>query len=181
MTITVNLSAIIAQHQLWLCGKGGSRANLSRADLSSAVLSGADLRDADLSRADLSGADLSRADLRDSDLSRADLRDAVLKDADLSRVVLRDAVLRDADLSGAVLRDADLSRVVLSGADGIVSFGPVGNKRRIGYAVRHGVAMVQLGCFWGTEKAALVAVKAKYGSRSTYAALVVAACREVMK
>lgn len=40
---TNRLDEILAQHQLWLDGKGGERANLSSADLCSADLSGADL------------------------------------------------------------------------------------------------------------------------------------------
>ena len=76
--------AVLKKHLLWLQSDlGGSRADLS---------------DADLSRAVLRGADLSRAVLRG-----ADLRGAVLRDADLSGAVLRDAVL-----SGAVLRGAEI-------------------------------------------------------------------------
>jgi hypothetical protein len=89
-----------------------------------------------------------------------------------SKANLSGANLYKADLSGAYLSGADLS-----GAKNVMSFGPVGEERRIGYAVRHdGIAMVKLGCFWGTQKDALAAISKKYGPRSKYAALVRAAC-----
>lgn len=82
------LRKVLDEHEKWLDGDGGVRANLRGANLSDA-----DLRGANLSGADLSGADLSDADLRD-----ADLRDAALSGADLRRAILRDADLRGADL-----------------------------------------------------------------------------------
>ena len=58
------LAVILAEHKLYLADKkGGSEANLLRADLSGADLRGADLRGADLSEANLSGANLSEANL----------------------------------------------------------------------------------------------------------------------
>ena len=78
------LKEILEKHKIWLeGGEGGSRANMSRADLSDANLRGADLSDANLSGADLSDADLRGANLRCADLSGADLSDANLSDADL--------------------------------------------------------------------------------------------------
>ena len=50
------LNKILYDHDLWLKGKGGSRANLYGADLSGADLSGANLSRANLSGANLSGA-----------------------------------------------------------------------------------------------------------------------------
>jgi len=126
------------------------------------ILRGAYLRGADLSGADLSGADLSGADLSGAYLSGADLSGAYL---------------RGADLSGAYLSGA-----YLSGAKNIISFGPVGNDGRIGYAVtgKEGDIMVQLGCFWGTQKEAVAAVSEKYGKKGAYVALLKAAC-DVLK
>ena len=69
----MDLKKILDEHLLWLNGEGGSRANLSNADLF-----GADLRCANLSNANLFG-----ANLRGANLSNADLRDANLRDADL--------------------------------------------------------------------------------------------------
>jgi hypothetical protein len=160
------LNEVLKRHALWLVDEGGARANLHGADLTNANMTGANLREANLH-----GASLSKADLRGASLSKADLFAANLFAANL-----RGANLRGADLTGASLSKADLRR-----AKGIISFGPVGDDGRIGYAVNHGThAMVQLGCFWGTEKEALAAIKEKYGARSSYAALVRAACRIVM-
>lgn len=111
-------------------------ADLSRADLTAAVIAGADLRRADLSRATLTGADFTGADLSGADLTGVRLADGGLRGARLvgarlDRAWLRGADLspvgqgpeaRPADLSGAslsrtTLTGADLSRAVLRGAD----------------------------------------------------------------
>jgi hypothetical protein len=87
-----------------------------------------------------------------------------------------------ANLRGANLIGSDLSGTDLRGAKGIVSFGPVGEERRIGYAVNYSThAMVQLGCFWGTQEEAQTAIRAKYGDNSTYEALMNAACAVVLE
>ena len=99
----MDLKKILDEHLLWLNGEGGSRANLSNADL----------RDANLSNADLSNADLFGANLRCANLSNADLRCANLSNADLFGANLRGANLRGADLFGANLRDANLSNANL--------------------------------------------------------------------
>ena len=109
------LDTILENHKKWACGCGGSRADLSGADLR-----GADLSCADLSRADLSGADLSRADL-----SCAYLRGADLSSADLSRADLRRADLSSAYLRGADLRRADLSDTVYDGVNWLLLLGIV--------------------------------------------------------
>ena len=158
MTITVNdLPAILKEHRLWRHNEGGSRANLYGANLSEANLS-----EANLSEANLYGADLYRADLYRADLSGANLSEANLYGA---------------NLYGANLYGADLYR-----AKGIVSFGPIGEEKMIGYAVRHDrTAMVKLGRFWGTQEEYRADVSAKYGPRSKYAALVLAACACLME
>ena len=92
----MDLKKILDEHLLWLNGEGGSRANLSNADLRDANLSNANLRGANLSNADLFGANLRNADLRD-----ADLRCANLRNADLFGANLRGANLSNADLCGA--------------------------------------------------------------------------------
>jgi len=144
---------ILAQHRLWLNGRGGEKADLRGADLSGANLiganlSGADLRDANLSYADLRYADLRRADLSDADLSGANLNDANLSDADLSGADLRDADLSYANLHDANLRRTDLSYADLSGALGLVLL-PVQDIR--GYSFAHavdcgGIWMIRAGC-----------------------------------
>nr|DAW94266.1 MAG TPA: pentapeptide repeat protein [Bacteriophage sp.] len=92
----MDLKKILDEHLLWLNGKGGSRA-----DLSCANLRNADLRNADLSGADLRCANLRNADLRCANLRNADLRNADLRCANLSDADLRCADLRNADLCGA--------------------------------------------------------------------------------
>ena len=107
------LDEILAAHKLYLAHeKGGSRANLSGANLRWANLSGANLRWADLSEANLSRADLSGANLSWADLSEANLSGANLSEANLSGANLREANLSGANLSGADLREANLSRAM---------------------------------------------------------------------
>jgi hypothetical protein len=96
--------------------------NLSRANLSRAVLIHADLTGANLARADLSGADLTGAHLTGAHLSYADLTGgyltlAVLFAANLFGADLANAYLGGADLIGADLRGADLAEAHLDHAD----------------------------------------------------------------
>ena len=108
----MDLKKILDEHLLWLNGEGGSRADLSDADLRGANLFGANLSDADLR-----GADLSCANLRGADLSGANLRGADLSGANLSCANLSNANLRGANLFGANLSDANLSCATLSNAN----------------------------------------------------------------
>ena len=169
-----------------------SRANLYGADLRGANLYGADLRGANLHGANLYGADLRDAYMRGANLHGAYMRGANLYGADLRGANLYGANLYGADLRGADLRGANLHGANLYGADlrdaymrganlhgavSVISFGPIGQERRIGYAVKHGVEpMIQLGCFWGSLDEAAAAIRAKYGENSTYENLVRAAC-----
>ncbi|EAC3673304.1 hypothetical protein ARR16_03670 [Listeria monocytogenes] len=57
------LNIILDNHEKWLRGEGGEKADLSFADLSFANLRSADLRNANLSDANLRSADLRSADL----------------------------------------------------------------------------------------------------------------------
>ena len=123
------LMAVLTAHSLWRSSAGvsGSRANLSRADLSGANLSRANLSGADLSGTNLSGANLSRANLYGVNLSGADLSGANLygtnlSGANLSGADLYGANLSRADLYGANLSGADLSGADLSGANMYVSY-----------------------------------------------------------
>ena len=123
----MDLKKILDEHLLWLNGEGGSRANLSNADLRGANLSNADLFGANLRGANLSNANLRNANLRDADLRCANLRNANLfganlrganlSNADLFGANLRGANLFGANLSNADLRDADLRGANLSNAD----------------------------------------------------------------
>ena len=141
---------------------------------SDAYLVGADLRGANLRDAKLRDADLRVANLRDTDLSGADLSGANLSGADLSGAYLSGAYLSGADLSGADLRCADLSDANLYRANGIMSFGPIGKEKRIGYAWldKDSKAMFILGCHNGNLKDTVTAIRSKYGLKSTYEAMV---------
>ena len=81
-----------------------------------------------------------------------------------------------ANLFGAYLTRANLSGADLSGAYGIMSFGPIGEERRIGYGVLHtDCVMFKLGCFWGATDKAVEAIRKKYGDNSTYERMVLLA------
>ena len=111
------LAEILKEHAEWRAGNGGSRADLSGANLSGAYLSRADLSGAyligaNLSRAYLSGAYLIGANLSGADLSGANLSGANLSRADLSGADLSGAYLSRADLSGAKIGDRAVSTVI---------------------------------------------------------------------
>lgn len=116
------LNKILKEHELWLEGEGGKRADLSNTDLSNtdlrcANLENANLRCADLSNANLSSANLSDANLRFTDLSNADLSNTDLRDADFKNADLRGVNLSNTDLRCANLRGADLNSANLSKAN----------------------------------------------------------------
>ena len=154
------------------------KANLRKANLHDASLHCTNLRKADLSYANLSEAKLSYANLSEAKLSYANLSGATLSYANLSGATLSYAILSGvdlsyADLSGADLSYADLSGAVLYGAEGIISFGPIGDERRIGYAYIHDNNVhVRLGCFSGDFNEAIETIREKYGEDSQYEALV---------
>ena len=100
---------------------------------------------------------------------------ANLSEADLSGADLSGTNLSGANLSGANLYGANLSGANLSGAYGVISFGPVGDEKRIGCIIKGEQMMVKLGCFWGTMEEASAAIEAKYGNVSNYWKLVCAA------
>jgi uncharacterized protein YjbI with pentapeptide repeats len=78
---------------------------------------GVDLRNADLTKANLSGAVLAFAQFSGADLSRARLVRADLIGSEFETANLRDAWLINAKLGGTTLTGADLSRTLLDGAD----------------------------------------------------------------
>ena len=79
-----------------------------------------------------------------------------------------------ADLYAANLRGADLSRADLRGAEGIMSFGPIGNEKRIGYAWldKDGKAVIRLGCSEKNLNDTIAAIRLKYGVKSNYEAMI---------
>jgi len=110
---TLELKIVLDDHKLWDLGKGGSRANLSDANLRSANLSDVNLRGAYLRGANLSDVNLRGAYLRDANLSDANLYNAYLCNVNLRGANLRGANLNGANLSDANLRSANLSDVNL--------------------------------------------------------------------
>ena len=101
---TSELKEVLDKHLKWLRNEiGGSRADLSCANLYGADLSCANLSRADLSCANLYGANLSCADLYGANLYGANLYGADLSHADLSNADLYGANLSHANLYGANL------------------------------------------------------------------------------
>ena len=120
------LMEIINDHQKWLAGTGGVRADLSGADLSSVDLSNVNLSRANLCGVDLNSANLSSADLSNINLSCASLSYTILRNVNLSGACLRGSTLSGADLSGANMSGidlgyVDLSEVDLSGVKGLLN------------------------------------------------------------
>ncbi len=153
-------------------------ADLRGADLRRANLHGADLRGANLHEADLRGADLYGADLHGANLYGANLYGANLHGANLHEASLHEADLHEANLRGADLRRANLHEADLRRAEGVYSFGPVGEHRRRGVIfLKDGNPTVILGCFCGSEREAINAINKKYGKGSAYASAVRAMCR----
>lgn len=94
-----------------------SGANLSEANLSKAKLNVARLSGANLSKANLSGAVLNVANLIRADLSEANLVSTSLIRSELIRVNFNGADLRNSNLSEADLREASLKQSNLEQAD----------------------------------------------------------------
>ena len=99
------LHKILKEHELWLKGEGGKRANLKDIDLSYSNLKNANLKNANLSNTDLRCANLKYADLSNANLKNANLSNADLSYSNLSYSNLKDANLSNANLSSANLKD----------------------------------------------------------------------------
>ncbi|GAA4568184.1 pentapeptide repeat-containing protein [Planotetraspora kaengkrachanensis] len=94
-----------------------TRAKLDEVDLTRTDLTGAVLRDASLKEADLTQVHVEYADLRGADLSEADLGQLRAKQADFRGAVLIDAEAGQAEFPHADLTEAVLTRTVLTQAD----------------------------------------------------------------
>lgn len=103
------LNKILKEHELWVKGKGGKRADLRCANLENADLEYVNLKYADLKYANLSNTDLSNTDLRYTNLRCVDLRYTDLRYTNLSHSDLSYSNLSNANLSNANLSNADLS------------------------------------------------------------------------
>lgn len=103
------------------CAPSCAGADLSFANLSSALMPGADFTGANLSFADLSSSLLTGANLTSADMQNADVFDAYLANANLSGAYLAFAYMplvymSGANLTNANLLNADLSTAYLGGA-----------------------------------------------------------------
>ena len=92
------LNKIIDEHQKWVRGLGGQRANLSKCDIS-----GLDMSYANLFDGIFLGANMSSVNLACTNLSNAEMGGAILKKANLSFTNLSFTDLTMADLSEAIL------------------------------------------------------------------------------
>ena len=111
------LNKILKEHELWVKGKGGKRANLRCANLENADLEYVNLKYADLKYANLSNTDLSNTDLRYTNLRCVDLRYTDLRYTNLSHADLSYSNLSYSNLSNANLSNANLSNADLSSAN----------------------------------------------------------------
>ena len=91
--------------------------DLTKANLTNAVLTDADLRNAKLYKADLTNAVLTDADLRNAKLYKADLTNAILTGAKFHYADLPNAILVNAILIGTKLIEANLFKANLSNAN----------------------------------------------------------------
>jgi Uncharacterized low-complexity proteins len=107
------LTRILANHERFVTGRGGVRANFKGADLKGAVLANRRLDEIDFTGADLSGANLHGSNLTRSSLFCADLTGCNLRNAKLLQADLRGASFRGADLSFAELDHADLRKATM--------------------------------------------------------------------
>ena len=84
------------------------------------------------------------------------------------------------DFLNCDIRDTTFEYCSFEYAKNIIQFGPIGEHHRIGYAVMHDSGpMIKLGCFWGTQKEAVEEIRYKYGMKSSYEAIVKAACKQL--
>ena len=145
------LSKVLKEHELWLKGKGGKRADLENTNLKDVYLKNANLqyanlKDANLELVNLRGSNLRYANLRNANLQYTNLAEVNLEDANLSYANLEDANLRCANLKNSDLRYANLSYANLKGSylEGVKT-----NINTIGY----NLACPEKGSFIGYKKA----------------------------
>ena len=115
------LDSILERHALFVDGQhNGERMQLGMHDLSYLDMAGRDLSRAELTGAVMSHCNLEGAKLNDAILFAADLRFCNMVGAELNHAYLRGAALAGADLSGAMMNDVDMRDGVLlrSAAEG---------------------------------------------------------------
>jgi uncharacterized protein YjbI with pentapeptide repeats len=102
------LNVIMQDHERYITGQGGLRAQLAHANLDGLILANRNLQEADFSGASLVGASLYGSILNRANLYCADLRDCDLRMTKLVRADMRGASFNGAKLAYAVLDNADL-------------------------------------------------------------------------
>lgn len=107
------IQKIVKEHEKWIRGEGGEKANLAGANLMKANLAGINLEGADLKGAKLVGAKLMDANLKEANLVEANLVEANLEGASLMYANLEGANLMYANLTYADLEGANLKRANL--------------------------------------------------------------------
>jgi uncharacterized protein YjbI with pentapeptide repeats len=110
---TAELTAILANHERFVNGRGGARASFKGADLTNAILANRRLDEADFTGATLAGANLHGTSLTRASLFCADLTGCNLRNAKLDHADLRGACFRNADLSFGLLDYADLRQATM--------------------------------------------------------------------
>lgn len=105
------LKEILRLHELWLSGKSGRKANLSRANLN-----GVDLSFANLSNADLSFANLTHAKCIFADFKGANLHKAGLLGADFVGAKTKEANVSGMNIFMTSFYKSDLDDVIARGA-----------------------------------------------------------------
>lgn len=106
-----NLQKVLDEHEKWLNGDGGSRA-----DFRGACLDGANLDGAMLDHALFDGASLEGALMRGASLYSAHMMYANLMGADMTGAYMRLAVLAMASLDDAIMTGVNLEEASLTGA-----------------------------------------------------------------
>ena len=151
-----DLKEVLRLHGMWLRGDdGGTRANLTGANLAGAYLAGANLAGAYLAGANLAdayfaGAYLARANLTGAYLARANLTGAYLARANFTDANLTGVYLVGANLAGAYLADANLADA--KGIADVFAVSRIGSRNGQTTFARldDGSVYVWCGCFRGT-------------------------------
>lgn len=102
------LNRILTEHERFVLGRGGMRAQLKGARLDGAVLANRKLNESDFSGASLVGASFYGSSLVRASFYCSDLRNCSLRNSTLTHADMRGASFKGADLGFAILDYADL-------------------------------------------------------------------------
>lgn len=112
------INTIVLEHELWLAGNGGKRADLSNFDLYAVKLCKVNLSNANIRLSNLSGGYLMNSVFDGADMSVTRLCNANLRGSSFKGVSFRWADFSRADLRYADLTNADFTHACLNGAVG---------------------------------------------------------------